>query len=116
MSENTTPENTPEGGLPSTELLARLPLSADGAPILLGDTVFVENEDTAYFGDEPILELKVVCLSAGVAFDYKGTVTVGGDDLECGNMDCYANKETLREILGANARAMAQGAPESPEK
>jgi hypothetical protein len=109
MSENTTAENTPDGGLSSTELLARLPLSADGAPILLGDTVFVENEDTSYFGDEPILELKVMCLSAGVAFDqYKGTVTVGGDDLECGNLDCYANKETLREILGANSTLRAE--------
>lgn len=89
----------------STDLLARLPLTADGVPILLGDTVWVENEDTAYFGPDAILELKVECLSVGTSFDeYKGTVTVCGPDLECGNLDCYANKETLREILGANVQ------------
>jgi hypothetical protein len=97
-------QETTEGGLSIRDLLARLPLTADGVPILLGDTVWVENEDTAYFGPDAILELKVECLSVGTSFDeYKGTVTVCGPDLECGNLDCYANKETLRGILGANS-------------
>ncbi|MFT3992507.1 MAG: hypothetical protein QM680_13990 [Luteolibacter sp.] len=85
----------------SGDLLARLPQTADGKPIFLGDIVFVENEDMAYFGPEAILELKVESLSVGTSFaEYKGTVTVCGEDLECGNLDCYADKETLCALLG----------------
>jgi hypothetical protein len=93
MSETETP--APVG---SDDLLARLPHTADGKPILLGDVVYVENPDGDYFGRGAILEVKVHYMSNDIGFvEYKGTVTIGGcsgaKEWEGGNLDCFTTEE-----------------------
>ena len=95
---------TPCGGLSSADLLARLasvPKTRDGVPIFLGDVVYAENCDQAYFGQEPQIKLTVQSLSLGKSFsEYEGDVTVGGDDWEGGNLDCYSKIENVPNPWG----------------
>lgn len=54
------------------EALARSPMTADGVPIFLGDTVYVENPDSSYFGNEEVLTIQVHYMSADIGFvEYK---------------------------------------------
>lgn len=84
---------------PSTQLaalLARLPHTADGKPILLGDTIYTVNRDPSYWGDDPILEGNVETVYLGLSFpDYKGQFTVCTDEWESGNLDCWADKANV---------------------
>ncbi len=76
--------------------LGRTFMTADNVLILLGMKVYVVNEDKEYFGDDDILEQTVKTLDLVKGFSgYKGEITVGSEDWEGGNLDCYAAKENL---------------------
>lgn len=71
------------------------PMTKDGRPIKLGMTFFTPNPDTSFFGEDYFVEDKVQSITLGVSFNYKGEFTVCGEDIECGNMECYALKENV---------------------
>lgn len=76
--------------------LGRMFMTADNVPILLGMKVYVVNEDKEYFGDDDILEQTIKTLDLAKGFSgYKGDITVGSEDWEGGNLDCYAAKQNL---------------------
>lgn len=118
MSQDSThqePESESEADerLTSRDLFARLPQTADGKPIFLGDTIYAFNGDESYWGPHAILTQTVHQMALGATFDdYAGTFTVVGDDWEGGNLDCYASRENV-PIDRANDQgdAAADGAP-----
>lgn len=82
-------------------LLERIPKTADGRAIFLGDTVFCENFDRSWFGDDPVLAVKVTSIVDGLVFNsYSGTVTVSGEDVEMGNLDFYSTPEAVPVASG----------------
>jgi hypothetical protein len=76
---------------------ARLAKTKDGKPIVHGDTIYwVVSEDEDYWGEPRGTPLSFVVqyVSVGTTFpEYEGTHTVCCDDIECGNMECYASLE-----------------------
>lgn len=82
------------------QLIERLPKTKDGFPILIGDSVFIANDDKFYFGDDDILVFKVDSImlkptKGAMAQWYSGKFVIGGEDHETGNLDCYALKENM---------------------
>lgn len=77
-------------------LWSRLAKTKDDYPILLGDTVYFENPDPDHFGDDEVLGRTVNALYQGLSFQqYEGTVTVGAEDWEGGNLECYHHEANV---------------------
>ncbi len=73
---------------------SRLPKTADGVPFFVGDTVYMRNDDTGYFGPEPILELKVESIGSEPHFkEYRGAFNVTAGDAEGGNLEFYSSRD-----------------------
>jgi hypothetical protein len=88
--------------------LDKLPRTADGVPIVPGMTLYLECPDPAWWRLEPGSIVSVVAdsITVGKGFDeYKGTHTICGEDVECGNLDCYSTLDAARAALAASAPA-----------
>lgn len=78
------------------DLLARIPCTKDGVPILWGDTVFTPDPDMAPWEDDYIIAVEVEAITIGCSFsEYTGTHTIVAGDFEFGNLDCYSKKELV---------------------
>lgn len=81
------------------EIIKQLPHTKDGVPILIGDTVFIENDDHSYWGESDVLELVVCSISSNLnqynSSWYTGKFCIIAGDAEFGNEECYSNRESL---------------------
>lgn len=91
-------EKTNDGGSLLSELtglVSRLPHTADGTPIIPGDTVYILDPDASW--PESVAQV-VQSIHLGLGFDeYKGTHTICGDELEAGNLECWSSLEAFKE-------------------
>ena len=80
-----------------TCLLARIPHTKDGKPILWGDKVYLPDPDRVTIcRDMDVVEGRVECITIGVSFpEYAGTHTVMFGDFECGNLELYSQRELV---------------------
>ena len=76
-------------------IVAKLPKTADGVPIVLGMKVYFECPDPEWWRVEPgtIVSETVKSMDDGVSFsEYKGTVAITCEECEFGNLECFSTE------------------------
>jgi hypothetical protein len=79
------------------DLLARIPHTKDGKPILWGDKVYYPDPDVATYSHfEDVHEIEVHSITIGTSFEeYIGTHTILAGDFEFGNLECYSQRAAV---------------------
>ena len=89
-------QKAPVAEVPCGDGLGRQFLTADNKVISLGMKIYVRDPDKFEFEDDYILEQTVEAMYLEKGFsEYKGDITIGGEDWEGGNLDCYAAKDNV---------------------
>jgi hypothetical protein len=93
--------------------LAKLPRTKDGVEIVPGMVVYLECPDPGWWDVDPgtILETTVESITSGKGFaEYEGDFTIGGCDLEFGNLDCFSTHAAADAALAAKDAAVVANA------
>lgn len=88
----------------SKDLLERLPVTADGKRVFIGDTVYFENNDRRFWGEDEVIVIKIKGISLNDPPRYaEGDYVLMGDEWEGTNLECFGDKEN---VLSSNTNVM----------
>lgn len=76
----------------------KMPHTKDGKPIFLGDTVYLENPDREFFGEDEIISQQVSSISLNTPPTcYEGKFVITCEDWEGTENEVYSSREIARE-------------------